>query len=397
MSEEDFVMLMDRPEIKALDPEAFPRSAPLEGLVRHDMRVNRYDAGEIVIREGDYGNSAFLILQGDLLIARTPGIPEEQLGRSKEERRGVLPRLKTLLGNANISEKRDTDRYQHQNANVTDNGARGAFLQDVPAIIDGGDIVRLSEGTFFGELAALGRVPRSVSIFAEKPAVVMEMRWQGLRDIMKIDRDWRNKINDLYRTTALDSYLRQLPLLKGLAEEKFSEITNECLFETYGGFDWHVSFNKSKSDEPIIAKEGDYPDGLLVVRAGFARLSQKFGNGQKTLTYLGAGDMFGLEELYQAWQGDHQAEFKLKSSISALGYVDVIRIPVTVLERHIFPNINDNSIPDIGQGEAATLSDTAVMEWALDRRYMNGTQSMVIDLDRCMRCDDCVRACASTH
>ena len=37
------------------------------------------------------------------------------------------------------------------------------------------------------------------------------------------------------------------------------------------------------------------------------------------------------------------------------------------------------------------------MEWALDKRYMNGTQSMVIDLDKCMRCDDCVRACASTH
>ena len=87
---------------------------------------------------------------------------------------------------------------------------------------------------------------------------------------MKVDRDWRKKINELYRSTALDSYLRQLPLLRGLAEEQFAELTNECLFETYGGFDWHVSFNKSKADEPTIAKEGDYPDGLLVVRAGFA-------------------------------------------------------------------------------------------------------------------------------
>ena len=313
MSDADFSMLMGRSEIKALDPGAFPRSAPLDGLVRHDMRVNRYEAGEIVVREGDYGNSAFLILEGELLIARSPGIPEEQLGRSREAKRGVLPRLKTLLGNANIPEQRDTDRYQHRNAGAKNSVTRGAFLQDVPAIIQEGDIVRLAEGTFFGELAALGRVPRSVSIFAEKPAVVMEMRWQGLRDIMKVDRDWRKKINDLYRSTALDSYLRQLPLLKGLTEEQFGELTNECLFETYGGFDWHVSFNKSKADEPTIAKEGDYPDGLLVVRAGFARVSQKFGNGQKTLTYLGAGDMFGLEELLQAWRGGHGGEFKLKN------------------------------------------------------------------------------------
>ena len=28
---------------------------------------------------------------------------------------------------------------------------------------------------------------------------------------------------------------------------------------------------------------------------------------------------------------------------------------------------------------------------------MNGRQAMVIDLDRCTRCDDCVRACATAH
>jgi Fe-S-cluster-containing dehydrogenase component/CRP-like cAMP-binding protein len=404
MSDADVALLMEREEIKALDPGAFPRSAPLEGLIRHDMRVNRYEPGEIVVREGDYGNSAFLILEGELLIARAPGIPEEQLGRTKEARRGVFPRLKTLFGNANIPEQRDTDRYQNRGVGEGKTAARGAFLQDVPAILEGEGIVRLAEGTFFGELAALGRVPRSVSIFAEKPAVVMEIRWQGLRDIMKVDRDWRNKINELYRSTALDSYLRQLPLLKGLTESQFGDLASECLFETYGGFDWHVSFNKSKADEPVIAKEGDYPDGLLVVRAGFARVSQKFGNGVKTLTYLGAGDMFGLDQLFESWKGGHEGEFKLQSSISALGYVDVIRIPVTVLERHVFPHIedgppyiNDSSSTVIAEKDEQTLTDNAVMEWALDKRYMNGTQSMVIDLDRCMRCDDCVRACASTH
>ena len=114
MSDADVALLMEREEIKALDPGAFPRSAPLEGLIRHDMRVNRYEPGEIVVREGDYGNSAFLILEGELLIARAPGIPEEQLGRTKEARRGVFPRLKTLFGNANIPEQRDTDRYQNR-------------------------------------------------------------------------------------------------------------------------------------------------------------------------------------------------------------------------------------------------------------------------------------------
>ncbi len=37
------------------------------------------------------------------------------------------------------------------------------------------------------------------------------------------------------------------------------------------------------------------------------------------------------------------------------------------------------------------------MEFLVENRFINGTQAMLIDLDRCTRCDDCVRACASTH
>ena len=38
-----------------------------------------------------------------------------------------------------------------------------------------------------------------------------------------------------------------------------------------------------------------------------------------------------------------------------------------------------------------------MLEFLVDNRTINGTATMLIDLDRCTRCDDCVRACASTH
>jgi Fe-S-cluster-containing dehydrogenase component len=58
------------------------------------------------------------------------------------------------------------------------------------------------------------------------------------------------------------------------------------------------------------------------------------------------------------------------------------------------------------QGDALRLSgdvaqaasvDQSLLEFLVDHRLMNGQQAMVIDLDRCTRCDDCVRACAATH
>ena len=57
------------------------------------------------------------------------------------------------------------------------------YLQDVPAVLDRYRTVRMEAGEMFGELAALGRTPRMATVFADGEALLLEMRWQGLRDI----------------------------------------------------------------------------------------------------------------------------------------------------------------------------------------------------------------------
>ena len=131
-----------------------------------------------------------------------------------------------------------------------------------------------------------------------------------------------------------------------------------------------------------------------MIRAGFARVSVKFGHGERTLTYLGKGDYFGLDELYAAWKD--KSPGLLRTTLSAIGYVDILRVPTEILERVVFPNL----APPKRQFEDAALrpvADDALLEWAVEERFINGAQTMVIDLNKCTRCDDCVRACASTH
>ena len=54
--------------------------------------------------------------------------------------------------------------------------------------------------------------------------------------------------------------------------------------------------------EPAIAVEGDYPNGVVMIRAGFARMTQRVGDGHRTLNYLGSGRVYGFEEIAHNWR-----------------------------------------------------------------------------------------------
>ncbi len=410
MQDEDVRHLLERPEIAVIDADSFPDSMPLEGILQNDTRLVRFNAGDIVVREGDYGNSAFLILDGELRVF-TGDYPQDLLGRETAGKKGILETISQIWTNKRIPEVRDTERYGGQAVRRSGRGGRGerqdaglrVFVQDIPVILDKYRTAEMTEGALFGELAALGRIPRTATIFAKSNATLLEIRWQGLREIRRFDDGFRTMVDNRYRQNALLVHLRETELFANLSEEALDKVASATLFETYGAFDWHVSYQKMRAtgksgaaNEPPIAREGEYVDGLLMIRAGFAQVARSYGSGQRTLTYLGARDSFGLKELYQGWKSGQT--INMTASLTALGYVDALRVPAAILEENVFPGLDEKVVahahPEYG---GRTLSDDALLEFAVEERFINATQAMLIDLDKCVRCDDCVRACASTH
>ena len=172
------------------------------------------------------------------------------------------------------------------------------FLQDVPRILSEEQTASMGPGELFGEISALSRASRTATIFADsEEAELLEIRWQGLRDIMRADPALREQVDKNYREYALRVALRQLPFFRPLSVEALEEVLARTELRTYGDYDWSGEYKRmaqaqaggQRKLERAIAEEGDYPNGVILIRSGFARVSQKFGNGHRTLNYLGAG------------------------------------------------------------------------------------------------------------
>jgi Fe-S-cluster-containing dehydrogenase component/CRP-like cAMP-binding protein len=426
MTVEDVDRLLDIEPFRSMDAARFPPSLPLRDLLRNDVRIQSFAAGDIVVREGDYGSSAFLILRGRVRVVLS-GLSAETLGREPPHKLGWWATLVRVLSRPRLPEVRESFGSKAPAPHATEQRGEPSrarvFLQDFPGVLDETDSLSLETGEIFGELAALTRSPRAATVVTETDATLVEIRWQGLRDLMRRTDTLRRHVERLYRENSLRVHLRETPLLAALPAEQLAAVADATVFESHGEFDWHNAYESAVKrrpgdaivDEPLIAEEGLPCDGLILIRSGFARQSRRHGHGHRTASYLGRGQAFGLAESVESAAAGTPQPWRF--SLRALGYVDVLRIPQAALEQYVFPFASPEALVAIAKEHGASfhaidsqeehsrgstvaprgLVDQGLLEFLVDRRLINGRQAMVIDLDRCTRCDDCVRACAATH
>jgi Fe-S-cluster-containing hydrogenase component 2 len=126
------------------------------------------------------------------------------------------------------------------------------------------------------------------------------------------------------------------------------------------------------------------------------KVTEAHPGGELVLAYLGRGNYFGEIGLLR--------DGRRTATVTALDHVELVRISGDDFQEMVqrFPEIR-HSLEAVAQERLeqnrtkVASASTVPLENFLAQGLMEAQSLLVIDLEKCTRCDNCVRACADAH
>jgi len=333
------------------------RDKVIEKIRRYVFKAD-LQPGELILREGDYSDSAFYVVSG--LV--------EVLLQSQAERPDA--RLAQVRSGAHVASASGLQRGDSW---------IGRGLGDALSANK-----RLGAGEIFGEMSALSRYPVSATVRAETAVSLLQIRLPALRMLTAASRDFKNFLDKRYRERSLALHLGSVAL--------FSKVEAGVIERLKERADL-VSFEPGQ----VIEQEGQPAQCFYLVRGGFVKVSVTAGTSDLAVTYLRKGDYAGETALLV----DEHWPFTLQ----ALDHVELVKIDKADFHEITarYPGLEDElwkeAVSRLKARAAATENpaQSEYLQMAMETGLIHGESVLLIDLSTCTRCDDCVRGCADAH
>jgi Fe-S-cluster-containing hydrogenase component 2 len=332
----------------------------------------RFRAGEVLCRQGDPGNTAFLIKSGRLQVKVYPPAP---------------PPNQSLLG---------------------------VFLphhRPEPVLQ-----VELSPANLiFGEMACLSALPRSADVVALENGEVWELRRNVLDRLMRLPSQ-RRRIENEYRQHALDLVLHSTSLFRNIPQDEYRKVVDYLR--------QRITFARVNPGQ-AVCRQGDRASDFFIIRMGHVRVSvARYGNEAGHIITRGSGSTLGeisllglsrsdayrseeeadrfLQDLFESAGSDLNnalpAGFQTATCI-ALDHLELARLSRTDFLQmvRLFPVIRRRLIAQTLGRLRSDEDPTALMEEYVGQGLYEARSVLVLDLDCCTRCDECTRGCIQRH
>ena len=354
-----------------------------------DISIATWNKGAILFEEGSYIDLAFFILKGKV------NVYIEKQRQLKEMAAPIFDPFRTSFKPPSVAKKDEDEKiaaepaqtvFQTQINKQLRPDIEVTFLATMDFDLPFGSEKTLGPGDFFGETGALIGWPQPVTVKTASECVLVQIRVPALRQMKIKSNTIKDRIDKHYRETSLFSQLKNTPLFSG-CDDTFLEALKDKVEL--------VSFKPEK----VIATEGEPAEALYLVRSGFVKLTQKLEDGEIVVSYLSKGMTMGEIELLI----EEQKNWLFTAS--SVEDVELVKISKedfdklikqyeeveTLLWESAFSKIQESGY------SKKNLNYSEFINTALLEGFVEGNSILMIDLNVCTRCDDCVRACAQTH
>jgi Fe-S-cluster-containing hydrogenase component 2/CRP-like cAMP-binding protein len=278
-------------------------------------------------------------------------------------------------------------------------------------------IAVLRRGEYMGEHGMLTGQPRNATVRAQTAAVVLEVPEQVLQRLMEIVPAVQSFFEQLSATRSIEAIMKRMSLFQGVAVVDLRQLAEQAITRRYDRDE--QLFTEDNKGQPARETLHILLEGFVkVARRTVAGTGRDKGN-ERIIAYRQGGDYFagGLDML-----GDRRAV--TVTAINRVSVAEVPRVPLlTLLAR--YPEVNqrfqerlrlyhDTKVAaysaifepfDTSQlkKEVETvnpLSDAAArasLHSLVSDGVVEGTEVLIIDLDKCIHCNECEEACERRH
>jgi Fe-S-cluster-containing hydrogenase component 2/CRP-like cAMP-binding protein len=264
-------------------------------------------------------------------------------------------------------------------------------------------------------MACLSGSPRTATLKGVKSGEVWELRRNVLDRLMRLPSH-RERLEKDYRDRALHQVLPRAEIFKSLEARELQKIVEFV--------SPRISFVRVSPGQTLF-HQGDIADGLYIVRLGHVRVGLRRFEGEMKVISRGPGSIIGeigllgfsskdaglnvreadaaikvaLDRADAATLGDALPPGKRTATCAALDHLEMARLGRADFLQliHDYPVLRQRLVE---QSLLRLRSDNE--RNPLHREFVNqglyeGQSLLILDLEKCTRCDECVKACVQQH